>query len=268
MKILYKNNILNKTIEPSSELSNFPFGLAINDKRLSRFGKTSQNDLTILISDILGIAFTDVLVGNNNIVGTVKIQAHIDDDFTTPQFEASLTSDGINWSVANLTPTPIASELVDENGDYLVDESGDFITDYTLSDFKFIRLVVNSDAPIEFNKLFVGESIIMPGISPDCTLPITSNSEVEVNESGQIFTDRRIQLKSAGVSFPAVTETQRKEIIEFFGIVDITEPFWLMIWEDSLDVEPVLYATLTDSPSFKKAKGLLYSLNFNFREVK
>lgn len=269
MKILFNNAVNADTLSVSSEVANFPFIDAILDKRLSRFGKANESSLTLYLEDSNGIAFTDVLMGSTNINGTVKIQANIDDDFTSPQFEADLFNDGENWVVANLEPEPIGAVLVDENGEYFVDENGASFSDYGLEDFKFIRIIIESDSAIEFSKLFVGTALIMPGISTDAVLPVTSNAEVFQNESGQIFSDRRVQIKSAGVNFPDVTEAERKSILEFFKVVDLTDPFWIMIWESSLDVEPVFYATLTSSPTFqKKGKLLRYSLNFNFREVK
>jgi len=249
LKILYDNQITTTTtITPSSEDSNFPFETALFDKRLTRFGRTlgiiSEN---IVFYNSDGFAFDEVLIANNNFTdsATVTIQANASDSWGAPSVSQVLTK---------------------YNNDYY------YYTFDSVQEYDYVRLLIadstNTDDYLKLTKIYIGDSITMPGINPSVDLPITTNSKVYENETGQIYTDKRTQMYGATVKFPIITETQRQSIKTMFTRVDITEPFFLLIWEDDLDVEPPLYARLTNEPAFKKLDNLLWTLDFSFRECK
>ena len=277
MKILYVNAVEDLTPVPSTENSNFKFTTAFDDTRLTRFGKftgyTSEN--IKWGSTTPGIDVTDVLIANNNITssGVVKFQANIIDDFTSPPIDVTLarqTNGYYYYNVGTITPDQ-DNRYVDENGDFYVDQSGNYYVDFDQANYLYCRFVITDPTntePVKLSKAFVGTSITMPGMTPTSELPINTTSVVNQTDSGQIYADKRTQIKGANVSFPVITESQRQDIITFFNTVDITDPFYLLIWESDLDVEPPLYATLTEPPKFKKLRELLWSLNFGFIENK
>lgn len=276
MKILYDN--IDATLTPSSENSNFLFDTAFDDNRLSRSGRftgiTSEN---LLWNNSSGIPFSEILVANNNFsaAATVKFQAHIENIWTDPYINVTLTRLNNGYYYYNFDPVPSPATdnvYMDGSDDTYADEDGNNYSDYDKEYYIYCRILVtdptNTETYLKVSKVFIGDSLTLPGIDPSCDLPIESNSIIDRNLTGQIFTDRRIQIKSGKFKFPVITETQRQELITMFETVDITDPFFLLIWESTLDVEPPLYAVLNSNLNIKKLQNLLYTVDFDFQEVK
>jgi hypothetical protein len=59
-------------------------------------------------------------------------------------------------------------------------------------------------------------------------------------------------------------------MLDFFDYVDLTLPFLVLFWENDLDVEPPLYAQLTNSLEITKNNqaGLTWTLTLEFEEVR
>jgi len=279
MKVLYENSIdSNTTITPSSEDSNFTFETAFNDKRLTRFGRfTGIASENIVFSKSAGFDLDSVIVANNNISSsaTVKFQAHIENVWTSPYLDVTLSrlDNGYYYYEFSTTPTPPNENFYEDlSGDTYADESGNNYTDFSGSAYVYCRILItdptSSESYIKLSKVYVGLNKSLPGIAPTAELPITSNSVVEQSLSGQVFSDKRTQLKGANVSFPVINETERQTLKTFFATVDKTEPFYLLVWENDLDIEPPLYCTLTSDLEIKKANGISYSADFSFIENK
>jgi len=249
MKVLYNNDITSSTtITPSTQNNNYPFETAFLDTRMSRFGrftgKTSEN---IVFYNSGGFSFDEVLIAANNMTSsaTVTVQANASDSWGAPSVSESMT------------------RLV--NGYWYYNFS-------SVQSYDYIRIVVAdatvTESYIKIAKVFIGQSLTLPGIAPTAELPVISNSLVSQNESGQVFADKRTQLKGANVNFPVISETERQNLKTLFTSVDKTDPIYLFIWENDLDIEPPLYCTLTTDLEIKKANGISYSANFSFIENK
>lgn len=250
MKVLYDNEIVEgtTTITPSSENSNFTFETAFFDKRMSRFGrflgKTSEN---IVFYNSGGFTFDEVLIGASNLTSsaTVTIQANASDVWTSPSVSQALTR---------------------------LDNAYYYYNFSSVQSYDYVRLVVadssNTESYIKISKVFVGNSLVLPGIAPTAELPTVSNSVTSQSISGQVFSDRRTQIKGANVQFPVISETERQNLKTFFLAVDKTEPFYLFIWESDLDIEPPLYVSLVSDLVIQKAKGISYTVSFEFIENK
>lgn len=250
MKILYENQIVSGTtaITPSSENANHPFSTAFYDERMSRFGrflgKSSEN---IVFYNSGGFDFDDVLLAANNMTSsaTVTFQAHASDSWGAPSVSQVLTRQTNGYYYYNWSST---------------------------QSYDYCRLVVSdttvTDAYIKISKLFIGDSITLPGIDPAADMPNISKSVVNQNDSGQVYTDRRGKLKAATVVFPTITEAQRQELITFDEVVDIVQPFYLLVFENDLDVIAPLYCRLLKPFSYKKLKYLEWTAEFSFMENK
>ena len=276
MKIFYDNEVDNATVTPSSENSNFPF-TALLDNRLSRFGRFTGKDSEYLIfNNTTGITLKEILIADNNFTenAVVKFQAHIQNTWNNPYIDVTLTrleNGYYHYNFASV-PAPATNNFyADESGNTYSDEIGNNYSDYDKEYYIYCRLLITDDTnttPLKISKIFIGDSLTMPGIDPSCDLSTKSNSVIERNLTGQIFTDKRIQLKSGKFKFPLISESQKNELKAFFAEVDITDPFFLMIWENELEKEPPFYAVLSDNLNLKKTDSNYYSTSFEFEEVK
>jgi len=134
----------------------------------------------------------------------------------------------------------------------------------------FVDDPTNTDGYIQIAYTFIGDELTMPGMNPDTLIPYVSNAQGTKAIGGQYYADRRVRLKGGKVVFPIIEETQRQEIFTFFDYVDITTPFLLLFWENSLDVEPPLYCVLTKSLELAKNphSGTTWTLGLDFEEIR
>ena len=93
-------------------------------------------------------------------------------------------------------PTP--REPSEKRGDRVFTISGKDMTE---------QYKKGAEEVLKIAKMFIGQSLTLPGIAPTIGLPITSNSVVNQSQSGQVFSDKRVQLKGARVEFPVLSET-------------------------------------------------------------
>ena len=278
MILLYENDLTNCTLTPSSENSNFPFETAFSDKRLTRYGYfTGYTAENLFFYKPSGLVFNTILIANNNLTenAVVKFECNYENDFTSPALSVTLERLENGYYYYNFganLPDALgyANYYIDASSSEYVDEDGEQYADWDKTYFVYCRLTFadsTNTTPVKISKIFFGDYLQMPAIERDIELPRTSNSDVMRNISGQIFSDKRVQLISAKVSFPIITNDKRKEINNFFQAVDITEPFFLVPYENEMDFEPPFYSVLKNSPSFKKS-DYYFKLDFTFEEVK
>jgi hypothetical protein len=128
----------------------------------------------------------------------------------------------------------------------------------------------NTDGYIRFSKLWLSRYMDFPAFSLTPSLPYTSNAEQSFSITNQLYADRRIRYKSGEITLPVTTYTDINNVNAFFDIVDLTLPFILLIWENSLDIEPAIYCALTDSLGWKydEISGGISNVIIKFRECK
>ena len=246
MIILYDNKVQTATISATVENPDYPFSSGLKDTRLSRIGKTiDTEDQAILFEFTANIVseYAVILKHNFTSSATVKLQANTLDDWTTPPLDEDFIAYG-NSLVCKVT------------GEY--DFWRIFIDDPT-----------NTASGLEIGYVFLGEALTMPGFNRPKVLGNRSNSIAQKSTSGQLYGDRRLNYKSAEITFPDVTETQRQEIKTFWNTVDVVQPFTLLIWESDLTVEEPIYCSLTDELSWEQLdyEGLTWTLGLKFEEV-
>ncbi len=123
----------------------------------------------------------------------------------------------------------------------------------------------NEDGYIEIGNIFLVDSLTMPGMNVSKIVSKSTNSTVTKNASGQLFANRRTQLNYAEITFSSAVESDRQNVKDFVDSVDITNPFVLLIWEDSLDVQPPIYCNLTELPVFTKETTDYVSWGFDMK---
>lgn len=284
MKILYDNRAIasTATITASSEATGYEASVSLKDTRLARKWRTTGDTAeSVVIYNAEGIAATYCVIMGHNLTSdaTVTLQGNDTNVWTSPAYSIAVPA------------VREVSYLTDETSAYITDENGDALSGYdyynklqiqndtrivsfTLQGFPYWRLLIadpdNADGYIEIGSIFLGEGLTMPGMSPDQSIPTKSSAEVQRSMSGQHYGDRRIRYKTADIKCPSISAEEHDAIEEFFDTVDLTEPFYLLVWESDLSIEPPIYSVLTKDLDWNKnpSAGIDWSLSFEFIEVK
>jgi hypothetical protein len=264
MRILYKNHVLldATNINPLTENPLYPFNTGLKDTRLSRSARTTDDSAQTIVFDFGSAKDVDyvALIDTNFQSGaTVTIEANATDA----------------WGAPSLGPTALTRYA----GDSYTRPSGDTVSKYDVwmvaasGSYRYWRISINDatnpDTHLDMGACFIGEYLQMPGMDAGQAIPLKSNSIASRSFTGQTQGDRRLKYKSANISFPTITQTEKDDIDDFFLFSDLTTPFILLIWEDDLTVEKPIYATLTKDLDWKKhpLNGLLWTLSLDFTET-
>lgn len=247
MRIIYDNTIKNSSIEASSENTYFKFDTALTDSRLSRIGKTLDIDNQWLkFSYDAPVPISYVVVGGHNIsdTATVRIEGNTTDDFTSPAFSQTLT---VKPTICENTGTQT---------------------------YQYYRLFIddpeNADNYIYLSKVFLAQYMQMPPMELGQSIVFKTNSNTAVSTSGQRYVHKSIKFKEVEIRLAKTDQAKKEEYDLFFSIIDL-DPFYLLVWENDLDVEPPLYCALDDSPDWmriKSSEGIFWNFKFNATEVK
>lgn len=247
MQILYDNSVLIATIDVSTEHPEFIFDTALKDTRLSRVGRTLGCDsewIKFTFASAINVTYAAILNHNLTSSAVVTIEGNDSDLWTAPIFS----------HVCSIADTIICSD-------------GD------THSFRYWRIKIedstNADGYIEIGHIFLGAHAEFPYYDTTPVFGWVSTAEASQSSTGQLYGDKRIQLKTVETTHPDVTQTDLDAIISFFEAMDKVTPFILLLAEDSLDVYPPLYCFLTnDISATKAANNLLYNLKLSFRECR
>lgn len=247
MIILYQNLVEGAGISALTENPDYIFDTAFNDDRLSRVGRTvADEDQTFTFDLLSAVAVDKVLIQDHNLTSgaTILLEGNVTDVWTAPAYTMSIS----------YNETYIYKDLVNAET------------------YRYWRLSVddasNPDGYIEISKVFLGQGLEMPPINTGVAIPHKSNSSSSKSTSGQLYSNRQLQYKAAAITLSNITESQRQQIKTWWNYVDVVKPFWILLWEDSLDVEPPIYCNLTEEIELTKdvAEGNTWSLNLKFEE--
>ncbi len=249
MQILYENNIEDATIDSSSENPDYDFDTALNDTRLSRTGRTtgvSSQWVKFSFTGTIDVTYICILGANITSGATVTIEANSSDSWGSPAFSQALTYyDGV------------------------------YITNFTQETYQYWRLTIddgsNTDGYIEIGFIFLGESLAMPPMLRNQKLPRTTTSTNQKSMRGQLYGNREIILRSASINFAqAITNSYKTNIDTFFETVETIQPFIMLVWENSLDIENPMYCNLTKSLEWSRAKNedVTWNLTMDVQECK
>lgn len=287
MYILYNNHVEAATITASPEDSDYSFSTAFKDERLSRVGRTTSEDLSTITFDLGSEKSVDkvMIYGHNFSSGAeIILQANYSNSWTSPAYSVTLFVANPEPAVEYTLIDEDGSPLIDDDGAYLIDEyfSGNNINDLTeyylyyklatTQTFRYWRLVIydsNSDNYTEISKVFLGQHLEFE-IDTGIALSDKSNSTSTKSESGGIYGNRKLQYKAAEFTVSVIDEDLRQNIKAWWNAVDVVKPFYMLIWEDDLDVEEPLYCNLTKELNWKKRSehGGVWDLGFEVEECK
>lgn len=251
MKIFYDNIVFTSAISSLSEDSFYEWDTALNDTRLTRYGRTlGVDDEWLLFTYSTATDLDYIHISNHNITSgaTVKLQGNATDSWGSPTVDQTLNYNSTyDYWYYNFSST---------------------------QSYQYWRLYIddptNTDGYIQIAYIYMGEELVMPGMTSTQSIPYISNASVNKSLSGHTYGDRRVRLKGGGITFPIIEDTEKKDIETFFDYTDIIIPFLLMFWEDDLDIEPPLYCTLTTSLQWAKnpGNGLTWALSLEFEETR
>lgn len=250
MIVLYKNLIDKYSLAVSSEHGSYP-AVNLQDIRLVRIWRTdTDEDEYVLIDAGVGntITPTCVAIANHNLTdaAVIKFQANATDDWGAPSLDETITHD------ADIMTKIFANS-----------------TGYRYCRF-FFDDPTNPDAYIEIGRLFFGNYLQLPPISPDPEIPNATTTLVDTSRTGQPYGDEGYKYRRFGVAYPSISEAERAAILEMWYEVENSKPIFLLLWEDSLDVEKPMYGRINQQEiSFKRSvqSGLLWETEIEFLEV-
>lgn len=126
--------------------------------------------------------------------------------------------------------------------------------------------------------IHIGDYLVLPGIDPGAQLTYATTSSRDLSISGQVYGDLGYQYLSTTFDFPYIPENNwirdgktvanRKDIINMWNTVQNSQPVWLMIWENSLDVVAPVFCVINQSEIQLTKSQLNWSTSINFLEVK
>lgn len=248
MIICYDNKVLDATITASSEQAGYGASVSLKDPRLCRKWKAyGALDEYVIFDMGAAVAVTNCILANTNLTAsaTVRVEANSSDSWATPAFSSVLAQYGDKWSAT-----------------------------FTAQTYRYWRVYLddatNPDA-LYLGAAFIGPALTMPGMAPDQEIPTKSSAQTVFSIGGQAYGDRRIRYKTASINFPYISLTDKDLIDDFFDVVDITNPFFLLVWEDDLTIEPPIYCVLTKDLVWSidsTNSGRSYKLSLEFQEAK
>lgn len=275
MRILYNNYVEDATITASSEATDYTFSVGLNDDRLSRVCRTTSDSSQYIDFD-LGADKTAnyICITGHNLTSsaTVTLYGNSVNDFTNYVVSFSIPyADLQAYKIIDTDDVQYQTfKLVDESANYIVDENGNNIIGFTWNAYyRYWRITIddssNPDGYIEISKIYLGD-YLQVYMDTGISIPHSSSSQVSKSVSGQLYGNRQLQYKAAKFT---LSDVDKADIIPFWNTVDIVKPFWLIIWEEDTDIEPVIYCSLTKSLEYVKQplNGNLYTVGMEIEEV-
>lgn len=248
MWVMWDNEIDKYTLSSSTAAANFPAS-HLQDTRLVMAWRSTQKTAQYIL--------IDAGVGNTITASCVAIARHNLTSGATRKIQANSSN---SWS------SPPVDESIAHDADIMT-------AFFTQSSYRFWRFYFDDSANpasyIEIGRLHLGTYLQMPPIEPTMKLPHVTTSRVSESPSGQAFGDRGYIFRNPGFQFPIVTESERSGLESLWAGVENFKPFFLLIWENSLDVVGPIYSRLDQGlMDFEKAQnGLDWRTVLQFREV-
>jgi hypothetical protein len=250
MICLWRNQLDDYTLEASSEQGNYPASYLQDPRLVISWRTTGVSDETIKIDAGAGetITATSIAIAGHNLTAaaTIKIQANATDAWGDPSIDETVT-----WDADIIT-------------DLFTNSTG----------YRFWRFYfdddANGDGYLEIGRLFLGTRLQMPKIEPGVDIPYQDTSVVSTSISGESYGDEGVIIRAPAFRFPHLTDTERGNILSMWREVKKVKPIFLLIWEDSLDVEGAIYCRINmDELAFAKdaQPGIGWALEIEFTEV-
>jgi hypothetical protein len=300
MKILYNNLTLSAGVTANSENPQYTFATALIDPRLSRIGrtyngtKTNVNINIWLESDHIHKIVNCAMLNKHNFTSSaiVSINAtnspiasyssEFEKTWDLPIEDAMYKEFTYDKYIAN---DPVTTNYTLTVGGDAMLVNGDRTTiNVSTTTFYFVTIPLdygyaywvikmtdplNTNTYLELASVYLGEPHTMPGFAPGGALYTTSNSSFETSESMQLYGRQGKQYKIGEFEFPVLSYTEMLIMDAFYKSADVVNPFYMFVWENDLDIEPVIYMSLDEYPEIRKIEGsgITYKANIKVREA-
>ncbi len=213
MRIAYDNLIKTATCSATNENANYPIENIYSAWRKQVFKSTSRTS-TITINFSEASTLTCIALSYHNL-------------------------DLCTISVINSEGTTLGELTLDT--DY---ETTSAYCDY--SDVLSLEIYAHSyDDILQIGVLFGGDSIYTTAES-DQEIPLTSSDSPVFSNDYQVAGRKGSTVRTAEITIPLLTYTERKEIEECYKECGLTTPFFLDLWDSSHDSFEPLYCVFTD----------------------
>lgn len=248
MKILYSNNVKTATIVATSEQIGFEWSVALADDRLARIGRfigCTSESLVFDFTTAKSCTYTAILAHNLTSSATITLEANATNVWTAPSFTVTM-------SYAESVVTAFSAA----------------------QSYRYWRMTIadatNTAGYIQIGCVYIGSDLTMPGMSPDQSIPMVSTDESALSNTGQIYGNPGYLYYTASITFPSISDTDKKLIQTFYTANRTYTPFILLVWESDLTIQPPIYSVLTKGLDWSKnaGSGLDWKLGLEFREVK
>lgn len=244
MQISYSNKASYSVTTVSSSVTGYGID-SMYDIRLSKLFKFSANTgCWIKVSTPIKVDRVFIAGHNLSSAAVITLEGNDTDDWTSPSL-----SESVAW------------------------KEGVINADITSVTYNYWRLTIEDETGatlLSIGYLFFGEYFQMPEMTPDQQLNIETTSKASISASGQIYGDTGYEFRNPVVNFPALSNTQRLNLITMFKVVRNVYPFFMVLWNNNKDVETVMYCVIEDKNlQFKKNADVNnpYSISIKFREV-
>lgn len=245
INILSRNLVDNSdiTIDTGTENAQFPLSNIYIDSpaKRTRFDETT----VILIFDLQESTEIDSLAihgDTNNILGITgaTYRYSINTDFSSSPVNT------INLNSENLVGFDLLSNAVV---------------------CRYVELTLTGGSFVEISNIFIGKRTYLPFQNITKTsfkFEYMDKSNIDVNDYGQVFVDKRNQIKSLSGSLDYCTPDEMDEIDEILKRHGKSSPFWIIVDENSESITDALYRLSIygysqKNPTWKKESGLLWS---------
>lgn len=252
-KIYWDNKIDIAELTPSSENENYPIENIQHIHRSKVFRTTGITSENIVIDFGNGNTYIgqSLIISKHNLTSsvTITLQGNATDAWGAPTFSA------------------VVSTLMEYNTDTIIIDN----TTATTA-FRFWRIVIadatNPDTYLEIGRIFLGQGLdVDKSISDSFSEVYTDTTQTEFSVTGQAFSDRGYYSREYDLFFPWWNETMKSLIITMFKSVGKYKPVFFAIDKNNLDKIAVIYALITNDPTFTHINNFYWSSAFTIREV-
>lgn len=123
-----------------------------------------------------------------------------------------------------------------------------------------------ADTYLQIGRISIGASEQLPKIAPTYDVEYTSNANVSLSQSMQVYGGPVVIYKTVNMRFPIIE--QKKELLDFFKTVDVYNPFYVYFNDRCPMDEDALYCRLSNPTlPFNYNEANIFTGQLSFQEV-
>ena len=249
MQIMYDNKTVSATKTAYTENPNYLLANLDYTQLSRRYRSVGASDQWIVFTGPIKASRLMIAAHNLSVDAEIYIQGNNTNAWTAPSFSQELSY-----------------------------KSGIITGQFVEATYNYWRLYINDDGSnspdyIEIGGLYLGTYVQLPGMKIDQKIDNKTTSMKSLSQSGQLYGDKRYKYRSFTVNFPAITNAQKAEITTMWESMDITDPFYLLIWANREDMETPIYCCFNyeaeAGPTWTHTENYTHpwAVSLNIREV-